>query len=101
MLLATLKWWKSAGCTGPDEFGPLSGDRWHIVLRRFPDVATNSDGNRAAADLEYLVKLLERDETKRHGTERRWADILGRSIRDDYEVTLHLARRLVRGAVKR
>jgi hypothetical protein len=32
------------------------------------------------------VKLLERDGTKRHGTERRWADILRRFIRDDYEV---------------
>lgn len=85
MLVATLKWRESAGHTGPDEFGPLSDDRWHVVLRRFLE-ATGMDRDRAAAELEYLVKLLERDGTKRHDTDRRWADILGRFIRDDYEV---------------
>jgi hypothetical protein len=40
-----------------------------------------------AAELEYLVKLLERDGTKKHGTERRWSDVLRRFIRDDYEVS--------------
>lgn len=86
MLIATLKWRESADYTGPDEFGPLSGDRWHIVLRRFLDEIANSDRGRDAAELEYLVKLLARDGAKKHGTERRWADVLGRYIRDSYDV---------------
>jgi hypothetical protein len=85
MLVATLKWRESADYTGPHEFGPLSGDRWHIVLRRFLDEIANSDRGREAAELEYLVQLLARDGTKRHGTERRWADVLGRYIRDNYD----------------
>jgi hypothetical protein len=86
MLEATLKWRESADLTGQDEFGPLSGNRWHLVLRRFLDEATDTNRYHGAAELEYLVKLLERDGTCRHGTERRWADILRRFIHDDYDV---------------
>lgn len=86
MLEATLKWRESAGYIGPDEFSPLSADRWHIVLRRFLDNATGAEKGREGAELEYLVKLLERDGTCKHGTDRRWADILIRCIRDDYDV---------------
>src|ERR1700676_3832439 len=86
ILVATLKWRDSAGYTGPDEFGPLSGNRWHVVLRRCLDEGTIAARGRVAAELEYLVKLLEGAGTKRHGTERRWADILSRFIRDDHKV---------------
>ena len=86
MLEATLKWRESADYTGLDEFSPLSADRWHIVLRRYLDNASSAERSREGAELEYLVKLLERDRTCRHGTDRRWADILVRFIRDDYDV---------------
>lgn len=86
VLVVALKWRESAELTGPDEFSLLSGDRWHAVLRRFLDEAVSAKRKNGAAELEYLVKLLTRDGTKRHGTERRWADILGRFIRDDYGV---------------
>lgn len=86
MLEAALRWREGAGLTGPDELGPLSGDRWHIVLQRFLSEGTGTDRSHETAELEYLVKLLERDGTRRPDTERRWADILRRFIRDDYEV---------------
>jgi len=86
LLVAALKWRESAELTGPNEFGPLSSDRWHIVLRRFLDESISAKKKVGAAELESLVKILKRDGTKRHGTDRLWADILGRFIRDDYEV---------------
>jgi hypothetical protein len=86
MLVAALKWRESAELTGPDEFGQLSGNRWHVVLRQFLDETTSTKQKVGAAELEYLVKILKRDGTKRHGTARLWADILGRFIRYDYEV---------------
>jgi hypothetical protein len=86
MLVAALKWRESAERTGPDEFSLLTGNRWHVVLRQFLDESASTKKKSVAAELEYLVKLLARDGTKMHGTERRWADILGRFIRDDYGV---------------
>jgi hypothetical protein len=56
------------------------------VLERFLSGATGAEKTREAAELEYLLNLLERDGTRMPGTERRWADILGRFIRDDYNV---------------
>jgi len=85
MLLAGLKWRDGADLTGPDEFSPLSGSRWHIVLERFLSKATGAEKTREAAELEYLLKLLERDGTRMPVTERRWADILRRFIRADYD----------------
>jgi hypothetical protein len=87
MLLAGLRLREGANFTNTDEFGPLSGDRWHTVLRRFLDRATGSERKVEAAELEYLVKLLAKNGTTRPGTERRWAVILGRFIRDDYDVS--------------
>jgi hypothetical protein len=86
MLVAALRWRERAELTGPDEFSLLSGNRWHVVLRQFLDEDASAAKKREAAELEYLVKLLARDRTRRHGTDRRWADILGRFIRDDYDV---------------
>jgi hypothetical protein len=86
MLLAGLKWRESAGCVGPDEFAPLSGARWHVVLGLFLSAATSTTRSREAAELEYLVKILEGTETSRPGTDRRWADTLRRFIREDYPV---------------
>jgi hypothetical protein len=83
---AGLEWREGAGLTGPDEFGPLSGDRWHLVLERFLSQSSNSDRTSQAAELEFLVKILERTATRRPETDRLWADILRRFIRDDYGV---------------
>lgn len=86
MLEAVLRCREGAGLTGLDELGPLSGNRWHIVLQRVLSEATGTDKSHETAELEYLVKVLERDGTRRPDTERSWADILRRFIRDDYEV---------------
>lgn len=87
MLLAGLKLREGANFMDPSEFGPLSGDRWHVVLDRFLDKATGAEKNGEAAELEYLVRIVGKNGTTRPGTDRRWADILGRFIRDDYEVS--------------
>jgi hypothetical protein len=83
---AALEWREGAGLTDPDEFGPLSGDRWHLVLERFLSQSSNSDRTSQTAELEFLVKILERTATRRPETDRLWADILRRFIRDDYGV---------------
>jgi hypothetical protein len=86
MFQAGLKWREAAGLTGPDEFGPLSGDRWHLVLERLLSEASVRNRKSHAAELEFLVKILERTATRRPDTDRLWADILRRFIRDDYGV---------------
>jgi hypothetical protein len=86
MFQAGLKWREAAGLTGPDEFGPLSCDRWHLVLERFLSEASVRNRKSHAAELEFLVKILERTATRRPDTDRLWADILRRFIRDDYGV---------------
>ena len=43
MLEAALRCREGAGLTGLDEFGPLSGNRWHIVLRRVLENATGTE----------------------------------------------------------
>ena len=96
LLEAMLSWREGVGCTGADEFGPLSEDRWHVVLRRFLDRPTGADRSCAAAELEYLVKLLDRDGTMRPGTDRRWTDVLRRYIRNDYEVSIGRRKQEVR-----
>jgi hypothetical protein len=68
MLVAALKWRESAELTGPDEFGQLSGNRWHVVLRQFLDETTSTKKKVGAAELEYLVNIVKRDGTKKHGT---------------------------------
>jgi hypothetical protein len=86
MFQAGLEWREGAGLSGPDEFGPLSGHRWHIVLERFLSEAPDTDKKSEAAELEFLVRLLERTCACRPETDRLWADILRRFIRDDYDV---------------
>jgi hypothetical protein len=93
---AGLKWREGAGLTGPDEFGPLSGDRWHLVLERFLSEDPDTDRKSHAAELEFLVKILERIATRRPETDRLWADILRRFIRDDYGVPNGRPRQAVR-----
>lgn len=83
MLLAGLKSREGDNFMDPDEFGPLSGDRWHTVLERFLEKPERKGG---AAELEYLVRLVDKNGTTRPGTDRRWADVLGRFIRNDYNV---------------
>jgi hypothetical protein len=83
MFLAGLKSREGANFMDPDEFGPLSGDRWHIVLKRFLEKPERKGG---AAELEYLVRLVDKNGTTSPGTGRRWADVLGRLIRNDYDV---------------
>lgn len=96
MLEAGLKWREGAGLTGPDEFGPLSGARWHIVLGRFLSEAPDRDKKSEAAELEFLVRILERTGSRRPETERLWADILRRFIRDDYGVPTGRPKQTVR-----
>jgi hypothetical protein len=85
MLEAGFKWREGAELTGPDEFGPLSGRRWHSVLGRFLSEAPTTHKKSEAAELEFLVQILERTGTRRPDTERLWADILRRFIRADYD----------------
>lgn len=64
MLLAGLKSREGDNFMDPDEFGPLSGDRWHTVLERFLKKPERKDG---AAELYYLARLVDKNGTTRPG----------------------------------